>query len=168
MRIIHKIILVLLIGTIGCKGKNAPSEDLANTTDNQTGKIQLTEINGRSFNLEQYRGKTIFINFWATWCRPCLAEMPSIQRMMKKLEREDIVFFFASNEPPGQIAEFKNRYPFPFHFVRVENFEELEIMALPTTIILNPSGGIVFREQGFREWDNADNLELLLKIAKSV
>jgi thiol-disulfide isomerase/thioredoxin len=134
-------------------------------------EIKLTQLNllhtdGSPVDLSQFKGKTVFINFWATWCKPCLREMPSIQRMMEKLNEESIVFLFASDENPEQIEEFKKENPYPFQYVRVENMEALNIMALPATFIFDADGKLVFSDMGAREWDDPSNLDLIQKIVK--
>jgi len=134
-------------------------------------EIKLTQLNllhtdGLPIDLSQFKGKTVFLNFWATWCKPCLREMPSIQRAMEKLKEENIVFLFASDENPEQIEKFKKRNPYPFHYVQVENMEALNIMALPATFIFDAEGKLVFSDMGAREWDDPSNLDLILKIVK--
>lgn len=159
--------LVMLLGLISCKNVTEnESNSAGETTQKKIEEVKLAELDGSAIEMSQFEGKTVFLNFWATWCKPCLQEMPSIQRMMEKLKGEDIVFLFASDESPEQIETFKNRFQYPFHYVRAENPEELNIMALPTTFIFNASGKLSYDEMGYRQWDSSDNLELVLKIAK--
>ncbi len=161
MKPMYKIALVLLIGIWGCNG------GIKNQPDFEIDKIQLTDLKDQPLDLKQYFGKTIFINFWATWCKPCLAEMPSIQSAMEKLKEENIEFLFASDETKEQIENFKANYEYNFNYVRVENLEELNIMALPTTFIFDADGKLVFSEMGFRQWDDEKSINLILNIAKS-
>ena len=128
--------------------------------------VKLAELDGGPVDMGKYNGKTVFVNFWATWCKPCLQEMPSIQRMMEKVKEENIVFLFASDETAEQVENFKARNQYPFHFVLLKNSEELNIMALPTTFIFNPNGELVFSEMGVREWDDKANINLIQKIAR--
>lgn len=123
-------------------------------------------MNGQSLNMEQFNGKTLFINFWATWCKPCLQEMPSIQMTKEILKNEDIVFLFASDESVEQIEGFKTSHDFDFNYVRAENLEELNIMALPTTFIFDKKGKLVFSEMGYKKWDEKINIDLILNISK--
>jgi thiol-disulfide isomerase/thioredoxin len=145
--------------------KNNPGFD--SDSEIRLTKIILVNLYGSTVDLTQYKGKTVFINFWATWCKPCLREMPSIQRAQEILQKENIVFLFASNETQEQIENFKNSHEYPFNYVRVENLEELNIMVLPTTFIFNPDGKLVFSEMGFRKWDDKNNINLILNIIKS-
>lgn len=167
MIILKKISIALLFGIVGCVGDNKEKTS-SNTEENQViGKIALKDLNHHVINLKEYKGKTIFINFWATWCKPCLQEMPSIQQAQELLKNEDIVFLFATDEAVEQIEKFKTNHQYPFHYVRAENMEALNIMALPTTYIFNAEGKLVFSEMGFRKWDDKDNIDLLMNIIKT-
>ncbi len=126
--------------------------------------IVLTDLSGKTLSLDSYKGKTVFINFWATWCKPCIQEMPTLAIAQEKFKNDNIVFLFASNEESDQIEKFQKKHSYDFHYVRVENFEELNIHALPTTYIFNSEGKLKFSESGFRTWDSAENIELISNI----
>ena len=129
-------------------------------------QLHLTDLNDQPINLEKYKGKTVFINFWATWCKPCRDEMPSIQEAMKILKNEKIGFLFASDETTEQIKEFKTAHKYSFNYVKVESLSELDIIGLPTTFIFNPNGELIFSEMGYRKWDDKANIDLILNNAK--
>jgi len=166
MRVIQKITLIILIGIISCKGKNNNEAVSDNQSEPDINKVSLTDLKGNSINLKKYKGKTVFINFWATWCRPCLEEMPSIAKAMEILKDKNIEFLFASNETPDQIEKFKANHSYPFNYVRAENLEDLNIMSLPTTFIFNPEGKLVFSDMGYRKWDAQENIDLILNSTK--
>jgi thiol-disulfide isomerase/thioredoxin len=152
------IYILLLIGLITqCASSDKKSDSTLNS-------IALTDLSGKSVSLDLYEGKTVFINFWATWCKPCIQEMPTIATMMEKFKSDKVVFLFASNEDLDQIEKFEKKHSFGFHYVRVDNFEKLNIQALPTTYIFNSDGELEFSEVGFRSWDSAENIELISKI----
>lgn len=165
MNIINKIAVILIIGIVSCKGK-INNQPIASTTS-EIEKIKLTNLNNQPIDLSQYQGKTLFINFWATWCKPCLLEMPSIQKAQDILKNRNIVFLFASDESVEQIENFKAAHDYNFTYVRVENMEELNITGLPTTFIFNPQGKLVFSEIGYQQWDGRNNINMILKIAES-
>jgi hypothetical protein len=93
--------------------------------------------------------------------------MPSIGRAKDILKGQEIEFLFASNEEDERIQSFRESYALNLNFVRVENIEELNIQALPTTFIISPSGNLALSETGFRNWDDASNIELITKIINS-
>lgn len=161
----YKLSIILLLLLCACKEKAADKnqDKLAVKTEikSELGKIKLTELDGTPVDLNAYQGKTIFLNFWATWCKPCIEEMPSIANAMKKINKDEVVFLFASTEEADEINSFKKRMPFPFHYVKVENFESLDIMTIPTTFIFNSKGIRVFNEMGYRKWDTKENINLI-------
>lgn len=166
MVIIHKITIALLFGILGCNGveKNHPGS--VTDADREIEIIRLQDLNEQPIDLEKFKGKTIFINFWATWCRPCLEEMPSIDKAQNILRDKDVIFLLASSEPAELIKEFKLNHNYKFNYVRIENSEALNIQGLPTTFIFSPSGRLVFSEMGYRKWDDSNNIHMILKIAK--
>ena len=167
MNIIQKISIALFWGIFGCTGGDKDETVSHTGNDQEINKIILKDLNGQAINLDKYKGKTLFINFWATWCKPCLEEMPSIQKAQEILKNEEIVFLFASDETTEQIEKFKNKHDYNFNYARTENLTELNIMALPTTFIFNPNGKLVFNEMGYRQWDDQTNIDLILNIIKS-
>lgn len=151
---VKKIIFLVIVVLSGCSGNK----------DSDIYKVKLSELNSQPIDLEQFEGKTVFINFWATWCGPCIQEMPSIARAVEKLKNENIIFLLASNEETSQIEAFAKKRNYNFHYVRVDNFEALNIQALPATFMFNPEGKLKFSEVGFRIWDDPANIDLINSI----
>jgi len=165
----YKISLFLLIALYACGDATGPKDIIKEEAALQKSTIAhpiLTDLNDQPIDLEKYKGKTVFINFWATWCKPCREEMPSIQEAMKRLKDDKIEFFFASDETTEQIEEFKAAHNYSFNYVKVENLSEINIMGLPTTFIFNPNGELVFSEMGYRKWDDEANINLILNKAE--
>lgn len=155
------IILCLAACNIGDKSKPIPDEKKI-----ELRKISLTDLDQQPIDIEKYRGKAVFINFWATWCKPCILEMPSIANVQNILRGEEIVFLLASDESVEQIKEFRIKHDYKFNYTRIENSADLDIQALPTTFIFNPEGRLVFSEPGERKWDDAPNINMILEIIK--
>ena len=110
--------------------------------------IELSNLNGEKINLSDQQGKTVFINFWATWCRPCNQEMPSIAEEVERIQK------------------FKESRSMTLNFVRLGNQEALGIQALPTTFIFNGEGNLIYSEVGFRKWDEPATIEMVSKLIK--
>lgn len=160
------IAVFFLVGSLACNSnEKPPSTGL--TTDSDILKVKLSTLDGSPVNVNEYLGKTIFIHFWATWCKPCLQEMPSIAKAQEILAKEKVIFLLASEETTEEIGQFKNDHDYNFRYVRVENVPELNVMGLPTTFIYNKDGKLVFSELGSRKWDDLQNLDIILK-AKSI
>ncbi len=152
------LLFVLLI-TLACSSSKEKPESAITLTN-----IELTSLSGEKINLSDYEGKTVFVNFWATWCRPCIKEMPSIASLQRNLAGKNIEFFFASDEEVEKILKFKESRAMNLNFVRVENPEALGIEALPTTFIFDGNGGLVFSEVGFRKWDDPATIDMVTKL----
>lgn len=155
-----------LIIICGCQEANKGKPVAAEANSMVISKIKLRDANEQPVNLNNYNGKTVFINFWATWCKPCTEEMPSIEKAQSILQNEEVVFLLASAETAAETQDFRANHSYQFNYVRIENLEELNIQALPTTFIFNPKGNLVFSEMGSRNWADSNNINMLLKIAK--
>ena len=145
-----KVIFLSCLFVFGCS-----------STKSEIEKIELEQLDGTRINWTDYKNKVVFINFWATWCKPCIQEMPTIAKAKQQLEEQDVVFLFPSNESADLIRNFKEKRGFDFDFVQVQNMEALNIQALPTTYIFNQQGELVFSEAGFRDWSTPENIALI-------
>ena len=154
--------LIVLSILLSCSRK--PNDQAA---ENSIEKLKIKDLNDQPIDIKQYQRKVVFINFWATWCRPCIEEMPSIDRARAKLQNENIEFLVASNEEPDRIKSFIKNHNFELNYVKLDNLEELKIQALPTTFIFDQKGKLVFSETGYRQWDDPENIEMITKIIKS-
>ena len=164
-KFIIQITVALFFVLSGCNDNNNQKKSGAKKAL-EFDTIQLKDLTGKTINRNMYSGKTIFINFWATWCKPCLEEMPSIERAQEILKDKNIEFLFASDETTEHIEKFKTDHAYSFNYVTVENMGTLNIAGLPTTFIFNPTGKLVFSEMGYRRWDSKENIDLLLEIIK--
>jgi thiol-disulfide isomerase/thioredoxin len=151
MRNNKHIFITLLI--LGCASPGKQSRKLDD--------FSLQTLSGKPLDMTAFKNKTVFINVWATWCRPCIQEMPTIVKAMEKLQGQDVVFLFASSEELADIEEFRDRKKFPFEYVQLQNLEAISIEALPATFIFSPNGELVFGEEGLRDWSTPDNLSLI-------
>ena len=165
MIIIRKISVALLFGIFACKGGDKDKSASHTGQDREIDKIRLKDLNEQPINLEKYKGKTIFLNFWASWCKPCIEEMPTIEKAQNILHNEDVVFLLASGESAEEIDAFRIAHDYKFNYTRIENSEELNIQTLPTTFIFNPEGKLVFSEMGYRKWDEKNNIDMIRKTA---
>ena len=98
MIIIRKIVVVWVLGLLACNGGEENKSVSYSGNNRPINKISLKDLNEQIIDLGAYKGKTIFVNFWATWCKPCIAEMASIEKAQNILRKENVVFLIASSE----------------------------------------------------------------------
>lgn len=163
-KLIKLLSLFLVMSTVSCGTKT--KEEKAELPAEIVDRIDLIDLEGKEINISELKGKTIFLNFWATWCRPCIAEMPDIDEAAKMLGTDEFVFIAASDESIDKIRDYVEDVDYTFQFVKSKrSVFDMEIMALPTTIIINKAGKIVYNEVGARKWNSNTELDRLRKIA---
>ena len=114
----------------------------------------LSETN-EHFDLKDANGKVVLINFWATWCPPCIAEMPSLQELYNDYD-DKVVFLFVTNEDFETVQKFKAKKEFNFEVFQPVSKppEALVTSSIPRTFIINKSGAIVVDESGAVNWNS--------------
>ncbi|MDR3173061.1 MAG: TlpA family protein disulfide reductase [Treponema sp.] len=118
--------------------------------------LPLTD--GTNLDTEKLRGKVVFLNFWATWCGPCRAEMPSMETLYGRFKDRGLEILAVNlQESPRQVAAFMEQWGFTFPAAldsRGTVGNVYGVMAIPTTYIVNREGGIIARVRGSLNWDN--------------
>lgn len=113
---------------------------------------------GEKISLASLKGKVVFINFWATWCPPCRAEMPTINTLYNKLkEEEDVVFLMVDMEESyAKAKKFMEdmKLDLPVHMMASQIPSGFFSGALPTTVILDEQGNIALRHEGATDFSN--------------
>lgn len=130
---------------------------------------QMVDLEGKMVNFSQFSGKVVFINFWATWCGPCLGEMPEIQKLYDTFKNNsEIVFLIVSSEDFATIKTFvqKNTYSFPVFISSFGTPRAFEFSSIPTTFVINKKGQIVVRTTGATNWSGSKTVELLNNLIK--
>ncbi|MCH2489739.1 MAG: TlpA family protein disulfide reductase [Flavobacteriales bacterium] len=115
----------------------------------------LQTLNGAPKNFNASEGKVVLINYWATWCPPCVAEMPSLQELYDAYGTK-VDFYFISSETPETLAYFlqKKNYDLPVYIPQQQAPKELNANSLPTTYLLSKDGSIVIKEIGAAHWSS--------------
>ncbi len=128
--------------------------------------IKLSDLSGKSIHLHEYAGKPIFLNFWATWCMPCKAELITIQEVAKRFDPE-IIFLIASIEEPAKIIKYKEDHGLDLNFVRLEMpYIDAYIIKLPTTLLFDGNGQLILEEEGYRNWTQGQYIRALKNLSK--
>lgn len=125
----------------------------------------LKTLKGGTVSLKDYRGRLIFLNFWATWCPPCRAEMPSMQRLWEEFKEEDFVILAIDiQEESKLVSSFMNERGLSFPVLLDEKGKVARsygIRGIPTTFFLNPEGEIIGKAVGERDWDSEESFQLI-------
>ncbi|RAI88299.1 thiol-disulfide isomerase/thioredoxin [Algoriphagus yeomjeoni] len=144
-----------------------PKLEIPDLTDQQfdyRGKFLTFE--GEQINLESYRGKTLFINLWASWCGPCRAEMPHISELYKSVQDEpDLEFLMIGidNDIKKSAGFLEGKsWAFPTAHASFGLNQSLQSQSIPTTLVVSPEGKIVFYQEGMSNF-NTDEFREFLK-----
>lgn len=134
-------------------------------------QLLVEDLQGRELSMAEFKGKVVFVNFWATWCPPCVAEMPDINDLYEGLDipQEQVVFMMVSvDEDKERIGKFLGRRDFSFPVYHAKMVPgEFEVNSIPTTYVIDKQGNIVFKQQGLAEYDTEDFRSFLQKLADS-
>ncbi|WP_293783646.1 TlpA disulfide reductase family protein [uncultured Pedobacter sp.] len=133
--------------------------------------IRFKDVNGNLVDLGNLKGKVIFLNFWATWCPPCRAEMPSVNKLYNQFKNDqDFVFIFADAD--GVLTKSTRfmadrKYTLPVYKVESNIPEQLFTGALPTTVIFDKQGRLSFKHEGVANYADQKIVDFLNRL-KSV
>jgi thiol-disulfide isomerase/thioredoxin len=117
------------------------------------------DLQGRGFDLSAFKGRKVFMNYWATWCAPCIREIPSIAAAAATLEPENYVFLLASDEKPETISSFLAERGFSGNFVKLNGyFGGHGIDAVPSSLLYDAEGKLVKTWAGAFEWNTPQML----------
>lgn len=126
----------------------------------------LEDLNGKKRNLIDYSGKVILLNFWATWCGPCIEEMPSLEKLYNIFKDKGFVVLAVSIDQGGinVVKNFvkENNLTFPVLLdVNHEIWKKYNVTGIPASFLISHKGIIKGYGIGSREWDNDTATELV-------
>lgn len=123
---------------------------------------KLTDLENRSFDFEDQRGRIVLVNFWATWCPPCVAEMPSMQDLYNDYG-DKVTFMFVTSDDRQKVLNFLKRknLDLPVYYPASETPKTLKSKLLPTTYIIDREGKIVVAETGAADWNSNETRALI-------
>ncbi len=127
--------------------------------------FSLETPDGKTLGLKDFKGKVILLNFWATWCEPCKAELPSMQRLYESLRPAgvEVVAISIDRNKKDRIKEYVKEYDLTFP-VLLDPSQKVRkgyfIMGLPTSYLIGADGNLKGFVSGAREWDSAASKKL--------
>lgn len=170
-----------LVLATGLMKPEVPAVESASTADRSASpqpafpvadfNFALRNMQGETVSLESLKGKVIFLNLWATWCPPCLAEMPGIQNLYEKLPSDQIAFVMVSlDKDPAKAKKFVERkgYTFPVYTPGSQMPGQYQAgNVIPATFVISPEGKVVLQKSGMADYDNQEFRDFLLNMAKN-
>ncbi len=130
-----------------------------------TAAFSFRDESGNIISTNDLKGKVVFINFWATWCPPCRAEMPSLNEMFNKLKDDNryVFLFINEDEDLTKATSYlqKNNFAMPVITRAGQIPAQIFSGTLPTTVVLNKEGKIVMKKEGLANYNNNDFLKQL-------
>jgi len=116
---------------------------------------KLKDEQGLIYDFENARGKVVFINYWATWCPPCIAEMPSMQELYNDYKYK-VEFIFVTNDWYSEINKFlkDNNYTFKVYRPVSRHSNLFEVSTIPRTFLIDKKGNIIIDETGAANWNS--------------
>lgn len=132
------------------------------------GEFDLIEADGKKVSIQDYRGKVVILSFWASWCTPCLVELPTFAQIEKKFGDRGFAVV-PVNVDDGDVGknfakEFwsKNGFEFPsFYDTQKELAEKFEVDILPSNFVIDRQGRIVFSGFGATDWTAPETAEII-------
>jgi thiol-disulfide isomerase/thioredoxin len=127
--------------------------------------LRAQDLAGVSKTLVDYRGKVVLLNFWASWCPPCLREMPSLERLRVKMAGRPLeIVALDSAEAPEEVNAYLARMKLGFPILLDpdgSNTKRWKVFALPTTFMLDAEGRVRYVLTGPTEWDEGEALGII-------
>jgi thiol-disulfide isomerase/thioredoxin len=158
------LIIFIAISSISCGVKQSKrSENLKGTLPQMT----LINAEGNPVELTSFKGKKVFVNLWATWCPPCVAEMPSIQALYEKAGSENAAFVLISFDKSFETAKKwvkQKNITVPVFGANAADLPQLfQVEGIPTTFIFNENGDLIFSYVGQENYSKDKFVTLLSK-----
>lgn len=153
---------------------NADTSRIA-TTDgpklsNADFNFQMKNYNGELISLSDFRGEVVFINVWASWCPPCVAEMPTIETLYENVSSKDNIHFIllSMDEKQEKAAAFMKNKDFstPYYFPASALPNTFRSGYLPTTYIISKEGQVIYKKEGIADYSSPSFAQWIRELAQ--
>jgi thiol-disulfide isomerase/thioredoxin len=160
------LVLLLALSSAAADEKLRLGEFIPVSPPQPVPEVAFTDADGKPASLADFAGKPTVVNLWATWCQPCLKEMPSLERLQAKLAGKMTVAAVSQDRAGGKlvnpfVAEQKLQGLKIYLDPKGDVARAFEVRGLPTSIVLNRAGRVVGKVEGPAEWD-ADKMMAVL------
>jgi peroxiredoxin len=130
--------------------------------------FELKDPAGKPLNVKDFRGKVVFLNFWATWCPPCIEEMPAMEKLHQELEKDGLVMLAVNfQEGPERVKEFFTQHNLTFTPLLDRDgkvTEQYQAWGLPVSVVINKRGQIAARATGSKDWHSDEARQFFKKL----
>ena len=159
--IIHCLLAGIAMGAASIQA--AELEEYPNVAT--TPALALEDLGGNSHTLADYRGQVVLVNFWASWCSPCLVEMPGIQRLKQAMaDTPFAILAVNSKESKSVIWRFRNLLRVNFTLLMDTDgavTKDWDVQIYPTSYLIGPDGDIRFVAYGAMDWDSEEVMQVI-------
>ncbi len=168
---IKKVLLASLLSIYSLSSLNA-AELKKVESEIKTPSLKLETLDGKSLDLKDELGKVVLVQFWATYCTPCRVEMPSMNKLIKKLEADKVPFkIIAVNmgETKAEVQKFVDAVKPEFTILldsKGENVQAWNVFAAPSNFVIDTKGKIRYTLYGGVEWDSEEITKAIKDLAK--
>ena len=130
--------------------------------------LQLKGVNVPDANLADFKGKVVFLNFWGTWCPPCRAEYPSIQKLYEAKKDKVQFVLVAMQDEEEKVKQFlaENNYTTQVYLAKSPLAEKMLPKSFPTTFLVGQNGRILMKEDAAKDWNAEDVLQFIDSVTK--
>jgi thiol-disulfide isomerase/thioredoxin len=162
--------IVLILMVLGLYPLSGQAGELSEVPVAQQFELNLPDLSGQQRNLDEFAGKVLLVNFWASWCRPCIEEMPSIRRLIETMAGKPFAVIgvnVGEAERRVQATVKRLRMEFPILLDKDSAaFKSWGANVLPTAYILDGRGRVRYVGRGPVEWDRIDIIDMLVQLAE--
>ena len=128
----------------------------------------LRRLDGREADLADFQQPVVFVNRWATWCAPCVVEMPHIEKLADRFDGEDVAFVIVSDENPDTVAAFVDEQGWSLPIYTASNAPApFESDVLPATFVLDEARRVAFKHIGSARWDDKTSIHFIENLLRS-
>ena len=139
---------------LGCNS-NASNKSSLSEMESLLLKSSFVDLNNKKLDIKFLKGNKVILNYWATWCQPCIKEMPSLVEAQKKLKNYNYHVILISDENLNKISQFQNTSKYDLNFIKsIKSNELVGVYSLPTTHIFNEKGNKIETIVGTVDWDS--------------
>ncbi len=157
---------ILLTGIMN-PDENLPEEAIGEASYD----FSLVSLDGQQLHPKELKNKVVFMNIWATWCPPCVAEMPGIHKLYQSVNQEKIAFVMISvDDNIDKLEKYMERKGFRFPVYRADGPlpKIYQSGSIPTTFVISPEGKVVFKEEGMANYNTENFKNFLDRLAGTI